>query len=247
MTPELKPAQPPALRGSAGLGGTNQRDDVFAVQSLLREAGLDPGPVDGICGPRTIAAIQRYQGRFLPDAGGLVDPDGSTWRKLTGVPPGTDDQPPHAPDFVKPEWSGACEKWSQAMKLLSMDPDLRTRVQAAMAELRNLGFRPRIFFGWRSAAAQRELFQAGKTGVLFSFHNAQRPDGTPNAYAADIIDERWGWDEAAEEHGFWEALGKAARTHGLIWGGDWKSPHDPAHVQNRQNYELAAVRKESGL
>jgi peptidoglycan hydrolase-like protein with peptidoglycan-binding domain len=27
----------------------------------LREAGLDPGPIDGILGPKTKAAMQRYQ------------------------------------------------------------------------------------------------------------------------------------------------------------------------------------------
>ncbi len=128
-----------------------------------------------------------------------------------------------------------------------MDPDLRGKVEAVLGELRTLGFLPTVFFGWRSFAAQRELYERGDTTVLFSFHNAQRPDGTPNAYAADIVDERWGWDGAAGENGFWDALGKAAKARGLVWGGDWMRPHDQAHVQNRQNFELAEVKRESGL
>jgi peptidoglycan L-alanyl-D-glutamate endopeptidase CwlK len=83
--------------------------------------------------------------------------------------------------------------------------------------------------------------------VRFSFHNAQRPDGTPNAYAADIVDERWGWEPAAEENGYWEALGEEARALGLVWGGDWRTFKDVAHIQGRQNSELAATKRESGL
>ncbi|BBA33140.1 peptidoglycan-binding domain-containing protein [Methylocaldum marinum] len=83
--------------------------------------------------------------------------------------------------------------------------------------------------------------------MKFSFHNAQLPDGTPNSYAADIVDERWGWSNDAEKNGFWQAMGEEANQLGLVWGGDWKNFKDVAHVQSRQNSELASVKKESGL
>jgi peptidoglycan hydrolase-like protein with peptidoglycan-binding domain len=44
-------------------------DDVRAVQSLLGDAGYDPGPVDGIYGPLTEAAVAAFQ----EDAGILPD------------------------------------------------------------------------------------------------------------------------------------------------------------------------------
>ncbi len=37
------------------------REAIKALQTRLREAGFDPGPIDGILGPRTRAAAQNYQ------------------------------------------------------------------------------------------------------------------------------------------------------------------------------------------
>jgi hypothetical protein len=128
-----------------------------------------------------------------------------------------------------------------------MNFDLRARTQTVLDALRAKGFRPKIFFAWRSVAVQLELFHRGVTRVKFSFHNAQERDGTPNAFAADIVDERWGWSEAAAENGFWEALGEAARSAGLVWGGDWTDFRDVAHVQNKHNSELSSVKMNSGL
>jgi peptidoglycan hydrolase-like protein with peptidoglycan-binding domain len=31
------------------------------AQELLNAAGVDPGPIDGVLGPRTKAALRRYQ------------------------------------------------------------------------------------------------------------------------------------------------------------------------------------------
>ena len=96
-------------------------------------------------------------------------------------------------------------------------------------------------------AEQKKLFDNQKTKVLFSFHNAQLKDGTPNALAADIIDRRWAWTEAARTNGFWSALGAAGKELGLVWGGDWKDFPDVAHLQGRKNNELAKIERESGL
>ena len=87
----------------------------------------------------------------------------------------------------------------------------------------------------------------GRSKVRFSFHNAQKKDGTPNAYAVDVIDRRWGWGDEAEAKGFWKALGRAGKAEGLYWGGDWRSFKDWAHLQLYPNRELSRVKKESGL
>jgi len=145
------------------------------------------------------------------------------------------------------DWSGDSSKWSQEKKVLSMHPNLRPKVQAVVAALQKRGFQAKIFFAWRSVAVQLEIFKKGHTKVKFSFHNAQKKDGTPNAYAADIIDGRYAWSANAEKAGFWKALGEEAHAQGLYWGGDWKTFRDWAHVQLVENSQLGRVKKESGL
>lgn len=108
------------------------------------------------------------------------------------------------------------------------------------------GFQPHIVYAWRSVAVQRQLVAQGRSKVLFSFHNAQTSAGIPNAWAADIIDKRWAWNES-DCMKFFKALGEEAKKVGLVWGGDWANFRDWAHVQGRPNSALAATKRESGL
>jgi hypothetical protein len=50
------PAPAPVAQPAVASGPT-----VAEIQSRLTLMGYDPGPVDGICGPRTQAAIRQYQ------------------------------------------------------------------------------------------------------------------------------------------------------------------------------------------
>jgi hypothetical protein len=83
--------------------------------------------------------------------------------------------------------------------------------------------------------------------VTFSFHNIQKKDGTPDAYAADIVDRRRAWNKEAAKHGYWNALGEEAKKRALYWGGDWKKSPDWAHVQLVPNSQLKRFKRESGL
>lgn len=127
------------------------------------------------------------------------------------------------------------------------DPDLRPKVNAVLGALKKRGFNPTVFYGWRSIAVQLQLYSQGNSIVKFSFHNAQKPDGTPNSYAADIIDSRYGWLKQADTSGFWKALGEEAKKQSLHWGGDWASFRDWAHVQLVPNSQLSRIKQESGL
>jgi hypothetical protein len=147
-------------------------------------------------------------------------------------------------------WQGNSAKWSYEKKLASLDsrfaPKVNAVIEALKARKGNDGqnFKPKVFFAWRSEEVQRELVRKGNSKVLFSFHNATK-GGVPNAYAADIVDKRHAWGAAAEENGFWTALGEEARKVGLDWGGDWKGFRDVAHVQYHPNNRLAEVKRES--
>jgi hypothetical protein len=80
------------IQASVGRGGVNRPADVVRVQALLNAnlsklaPGTAPLAADGKVGPKTIAAIEDFQRRVVkmtrPD--GRVDPDGKTFRALTG-------------------------------------------------------------------------------------------------------------------------------------------------------------------
>jgi peptidoglycan L-alanyl-D-glutamate endopeptidase CwlK len=213
---------------------------VLTVQDLLKSKGYDPGPVRGICGSETVDSIRKFQATFLPVPDGRIDPGRTTWQKLSSVG-GTLEPTPSG------QWSGDSSQWPLDKKLQSMHPDLRPKVRNVLTALQQRGFQPKVFYGWRSVAVQLRLYSERKSKVKFSFHNAQKPDGTPNAYAADIIDSRYGWSPQAQTSGFWKALGEEAKKQGLYWGGDWSSFRDWAHVQLVANSQLAQIKRESGL
>jgi peptidoglycan hydrolase-like protein with peptidoglycan-binding domain len=78
------------IQASVGNDGANGRTDVESIQLLLNAVpaaagGADPDlKVDGICGPKTKAAILHFQLRQFGNrlADGKVDPAGPTMSKL---------------------------------------------------------------------------------------------------------------------------------------------------------------------
>ncbi len=55
-------------------------DDVKAIQLVLQAAGFDPGEIDGVCGPQTIAAVVAFQTAKGLEVDGIVGP--LTWAAL---------------------------------------------------------------------------------------------------------------------------------------------------------------------
>ncbi len=81
-----QPSPSPAvasISSSVGKGGKNAPDDVMAVQTLLNQNGASL-ETDGQVGPKTIAAITKFQQEAVGFADGRVDPGGQTWEALTG-------------------------------------------------------------------------------------------------------------------------------------------------------------------
>ena len=230
------------ITASVGQGGRNTRPDVLLVQDLLRARGVTPGKSDGICGVNTIAAIKKFQAGFMTHPDGLIQPGQATWQRLSDASKKATVAP-----SSQSAWSGDSKQWTQDKKLQSMKPELAVRVRLVLTALVSRGFQPKIFWGWRSVEVQALLYSQGNSKVRFSFHNAQKPDGTPMSLAADIIDSRYAWSTQAETSGFWKALGEEAKRQGLIWGGDWADFRDWAHVQLVPNGMLAKVKAESGL
>lgn len=95
-TPPPAPGPSPALcpllrRGSRGA-------DVTRLQRLLLRAGINPGPIDGIFGARTEAAVRSFQASQRLTVTGIVNV--ATWRALgvnCGVTPPVPPVPPTPP------------------------------------------------------------------------------------------------------------------------------------------------------
>jgi peptidoglycan hydrolase-like protein with peptidoglycan-binding domain len=59
--------------GMSADGGAGS-EQVKAVQKALQDKGMDPGPVDGIMGPKTMAALKAFQkDQKLTESGHLDD------------------------------------------------------------------------------------------------------------------------------------------------------------------------------
>jgi peptidoglycan hydrolase-like protein with peptidoglycan-binding domain len=81
------PAPHPATDGikhSVGRGGVNEHHDVVAVQTRLKQRGVDPQGIDGLVGPHTIHAIETFQASFLKHPDGLISNNQITEKHLFG-------------------------------------------------------------------------------------------------------------------------------------------------------------------
>lgn len=83
--------EPVTLSGSVGSGGMNRSDDVRKVQEALNRVPPEKGGpvpplvVDGLCGPKTTAAIWKFQKTQGVPADGRIDPGQATIAKLNTV------------------------------------------------------------------------------------------------------------------------------------------------------------------
>jgi peptidoglycan L-alanyl-D-glutamate endopeptidase CwlK len=67
---------------TVGEGGANDKQDVGVVQYMLnvvrRRTGEEQLAVDGVAGPKTLAAIKSFQSKFCKVVDGRIDPGAET-------------------------------------------------------------------------------------------------------------------------------------------------------------------------
>jgi hypothetical protein len=112
-----------------------------------------------------------------------------------------------------------------------------------LGELRSAGWRPIVHHeAFRSLETESQKVAEGKSKTLNSWHvvgtqgrlrHGRNFVDIVHGNAADVIDERWGWNgPAANPHfQFWLDLGRVAKKYGCRWGGDWKHFKDVAHIE----------------
>ena len=63
-----------ASQSGMSANGGAASEQVKAVQKALQDKGMDPGPIDGIMGPKTMAALKAFQkDQKLAESGRLDD------------------------------------------------------------------------------------------------------------------------------------------------------------------------------
>lgn len=121
----LARARTQPLRRGAGYAAATGSRRVRALQQRLRGRGLRPGPVDGLYGPRTEAAVARFQRAAKLRVSGAADV--RTWRVLTvasqrraaqrPVPASLDAIRPQTPRTTTTPVSGAAVEGGQRVEL----------------------------------------------------------------------------------------------------------------------------------
>ena len=139
-------------------------------------------------------------------------------------------------------------------QLSHLDPNFRAKVDRVLTTLRDQGYEPRIASTYRSARRQDALFTLGRVSQRLggppwtnarggmSCHNKARGT-TPASQAIDIVPPRR-LRTASAKSKFYGALGVAAESEGLRWGGRWSQRNptwaryglgwDPGHVQSKR-------------
>lgn len=105
-TSPTSPSAPSASGGSSSVDGITSSQSTWLrgnssgpavsdLQQKLKDAGFDPGPIDGQYGPQTLAAVRAFQAARGCQVDGIVGPE--TRAALLGAGPSTGAAPPPPP------------------------------------------------------------------------------------------------------------------------------------------------------
>ncbi len=123
-------------------------------------------------------------------------------------------------------------------KLAGVHPKLKRAVARILATMAEAGFPMLVTDGMRTTEEQQALYAKGRTkpgkkvtnadGVRVKSNHQLHADGCGHAVDCTFMDEhgkpRW------VESDPWAMYGAVAKSQGLMWGGDWKTPDRP-HIE----------------
>ena len=116
--------------------------------------------------------------------------------------------------------------WQKSLpKLNGVTKELYDRIPGVLHDMWDIGWRARVFEGFRTREQQREKVQKGYSKTMNSKHC--------KGWAVDIADSAYGWagPRSSIHDQFWKDLGEAYKKNGMEWGGDWHRFKDVAHGQ----------------
>jgi hypothetical protein len=121
--------------------------------------------------------------------------------------------------------------------LALLEPNVRRKVLAILADAKSAGVELMVYETFRSQARQQQLYRQGATKLYnVGVHGY--------GLAADIVKVKNGqpsWD------GDFSLLGKLARGHNLIWGGDWGHPEKPHSFVDDDHVQWCSIERQQAL
>ncbi|MCD9033447.1 peptidoglycan-binding protein [Luteimonas sp. Y-2-2-4F] len=226
--PEGAVARPPAL--VAAEGPTPKLEEgargpvVSELQRGLAGGGFDPGPVDGVFGPRTGGAVREFQASRGIEVDGIVGRQ--TWGELgRTASTGPGGAAPVSGD-VAATGDAATDR-----RIAGLHPEVRATAAAFVNRVeQELGIQLRVTQGYRSIAEQNALYAQGRTAPGDIVTNARGGSSYHNyGLAFDVVEVRpdgsVNWDTD------WAAIGRIGENMGLEWGGNWTRLVDRPHFQ----------------
>jgi len=200
------------IHASVGRGGVNRPEDVRIVQELLNKQTRPPMQllqVDGMAGPKTIAAIEAFQRNTLsllhPD--GRVDPNGRT---LIALSSNASVPPPTTSSFCLPTGLGRAGLMEADFERAARTLQCETAAIKAVAEVECRGD------GFLASGRPKILFEAH----VFSRRTQHKYDGTHS----DISSPSWnralykGGEKEYERLEKAMALSPQAALESVSWG-----------------------------
>lgn len=99
-------------------------------------------------------------------------------------------------------------------KLSELEEPFRGKLAAILDQLAQEGWQPRISNALRTREQQEEKFRLG-------YAMSPDPGSHGRGLAADVIDQRWGWELSERNARFFARLVDLALAAGLVAGGAW--------------------------
>lgn len=111
-------------------------------------------------------------------------------------------------------------------------------LQRVLAKMAEAGYPMQVTSRKRTAEQQRKLFEQGRaTTHLDGTTKVSHHQVGTGADLAFVVGGKPSWDAKLP----WSTLGRIAKAEGLTWGGDWKDPFDPGHIQLGGNLPGTAI------
>ena len=119
--------------------------------------------------------------------------------------------------------------------LADAHPHLAESFQAVAIEFSMVcpGFVVKPIEVFRSPEEQMLAFHAGKSNFDGISKKSKHNEIPSRAIDAGVFDAkgRYLTGDTPEEEVFYTVFGLLAEKHGCVWGGRWKKPHDPDHIE----------------